>query len=129
MADLPDIDLNSIKSILVKAACRLFWLHKKKETPYAELQMSDHAVVCQIIAHNLLASIRTDYFTELRHQIAVRFPTLYNKKGLNQLGEKAPIFLPEWSHFENVYREYSGTVQQWTFSISGLTPTQIHLQT
>ena len=37
--DLPDINLNSINSILVKAACRLFWFHKRKETPYAELDL------------------------------------------------------------------------------------------
>ena len=39
-ADLPDIDLNSINSILVKAACGLFWFHKRKQTPYVELDLA-----------------------------------------------------------------------------------------
>ena len=68
MADLLDIDLNSIHSTLVKTVCRLYWFHKKKETPYVELP----------------TSIGTDYFIELRRQVAARFPTLYNQEGLNQ---------------------------------------------
>ena len=50
-ADLLDIDLNNIHSILVKAACWLYWFHKKKETPYAKLAVSDYAVICQIITY------------------------------------------------------------------------------
>ena len=106
-ADLPKVDIDSV---LLKTAFRLSFFNKKRNIyPFATLQSADYAVVGQIISQNLPENIRSEYFAKLQRQNAARIPKLYNAEGLDELGNKASIYLPEWAFFEEDHKEYLET--------------------
>ena len=91
-ADLPVIDIDSV---LLKAAVRLLYFNKRRETyKHAILDHRDHAVICQIIKQSLLGdeNSQNQYLAELQRENSARLPSLYNEEGRNILGQKAPIF-------------------------------------
>ena len=85
-ADLPVIDIDSV---LLKAAVRLFYFHKRRETyKYPTLDHSDYAIVCYIIKKTL-ADKKSNFNDRILHD----YHQLYNEEGRSILRKKAPINL------------------------------------
>ena len=75
-ADLPIIDIDSV---LLKAAVRLLYFHKSRETyKHAILDHRDYAVICQIIKQSLIGdeNSQNQFLAELQQENSARLPPL-----------------------------------------------------